>query len=281
MLNLNCKSDCKSVGTKTDKPHMAVYLSHLVKTRRSLESEETGFTILESLVAAVVVGILIVSIAPMVALSTSARVNARRIDQATQAGRSYIDAVRGGVIDVTNFPNNLVKTNASTSANAQAQYTFEDPAALGDPVRTIQPPTLTSFPPNTICNNSLTENVPTGKVAGICVDANGNGFSIDDPQDFFIQPMRSGPYRTVATASTDLKNQGFWLAIRVYRADALARAGTNPLRIGTEAQCAQGETPFSSTGTSVCPIVTMRSQIFLPTVNPKNIDDIKKGIGSN
>lgn len=265
MLNLNCKAD----GAKTSKPHMAPslagYLSHLVKTRRSLESEETGFTILESLVAAVVVGILIVSIAPMVALSTSARVNARRIDQATQAGRSYIDAVRGGVIDVTSFPNNLV----ASTPNAQDQYTFE----------AIAPPTTTSFPPATICNNSLATNVPAGKVSGICVDANGNGFSINDPQDFFIQPMRSGPFSSVATASTDLKNQGFWIAIRVYRADALSAGALLP-RVGTEPECAQSKTPFSSTSTSRCPIVTMRSQIFLPTVNPKNIEDIKKGIGS-
>jgi type II secretory pathway pseudopilin PulG len=265
MLNLKCRA----VGAKTNKPHidpsLAGILFHLLKKRRSPESEETGFTILESLVAAVVVGILIVSIAPMVALSTSARVNARRIDQATQAGRSYIDAVRGGVIDVTNFPDSLVRS----TPNAQDQYTFE----------TIVAPTTTSFPPTSICNNSLATNVPAGKVPGICVDANGNGFSIDDPQDFFIQPMRSGPFRSVATASTDLRNQGFWLAIRVYRADALAAGALAP-RVGTEPECDQSKTPFASTGTSRCPIVTMRSQIFLPTVNPKNIDDIKKGIGS-
>ncbi|MFO0128987.1 MAG: hypothetical protein ACK54J_17650 [Pseudanabaena sp.] len=263
MLNLNCKAD----GAKTSKPHMspslAGYMSHLLKTRRSLEAEETGFTILESLVAAVVVGILIVSIAPMVALSTSARVNARRIDQATQAGRSYIDAVRGGVIDVTNFPNTLV----ASAPNAQDQYTFE----------TIVAPTTTSFPPATICNN-IGNNVSGGRAPGVCVDANGNGFSIDDPQDFFIQPMRSGPFSSEATASTDLRNQGFWLAIRVYRADALL--GSAPLRSGTEAACTQGNTPFARTSSITCPIVTMRSQIFLPTANPKNIDDIKEGIGS-
>jgi len=270
MLNLNSKA----VDTPTCKPHIAIansfagYMSHSIKTRRSLESEDSGFTLLESLVAAAVVGILIVSIAPMVALSTSARVNARRIDQATQAGRSYIDAVRGGVIDVTNFPNSLV----ANTPNAQDQYTFES----------IVAPTTTSFPPATICNNALVTNVPSGKVSGICVDGNGNGFNVNDPQDFFIQPMRSGPLSTVATASTDLKNQGFWLAIRVYRADALA--GTALLKRGTDADtapfCNQGNTAFASTASITCPVVTMRSQIFLPTVNPKNIDDIKKGIGS-
>ena len=273
MLNLNSKA----VDAPTRKLHIAIadsfagYLSHILKTRRSLESEDAGFTLLESLVAAAVVGILIVSIAPMVALSTSARVNARRIDQATQAGRSYIDAVRGGVIDVTNFPDNLVQPNSlASSTNAQSQYTFES----------IVVPTTVSFPPATICNNALALNVPSGRVPGICIDANGNGFSTNDPQDFFIQPMRSGPYRSVpGGAATELRDQGFWLAIRVYRADALSAGALAP-RIGTEPECAQSKTPFSSTGTSRCPIVTMRSQIFLPTVNPKNIDDIKRGIGS-
>ena len=103
------------------------YLAHLVKTKRSAE---LGFTLIESLIAAAVVAILIVSIAPMVALSTTARVNARRLDQATQAARSYIDAVRGGVIDVSQFPNNLVIDNAvASSKNAQGQYTFEAIAA--------------------------------------------------------------------------------------------------------------------------------------------------------
>jgi hypothetical protein len=141
----------------------------------------------------------------------------------------------------------------------------------------IVPPTTTALAVNSPCQ-TIANNVLGTTVRGTCVDANGNGFSLDDPQDFFIQPMRSGPLSSIATASTDLKNQGFWLAIRVYRADALA--GTRTLLKGTESLCEQGKTPFSSTGTSICPIVTMRSQIFLPTVNPKNIDDIKKGIGS-
>jgi len=267
MLNLNSKA----VDVPTRKPHIAIapsfagYLSNILKIRRSLESEQAGFTLLESLVAAAVVGILIVSIAPMVALSTSARVNARRIDQATQAGRSYIDAVRGGVVDVTNFPSTLVVS----TPNAQDQYTFES----------IVVPTTATFPPSTICNNALAQNVPSGKVPGICIDANGNGFSVNDPQDFFIQPMRSGPYSAVpGAAATDLRDQGFWLAIRVYRADALA--GTAALRLGTETSCAQSKSPFGSTNSITCPIVTMRSQIFLPTVNPKKIDDIKKGVGS-
>ena len=271
MLNLNCKA-VDSSNPKI-KAAIAIYLSNISKKGRSTKSnKESGFTILESLVAAAVVSILIVSIAPMVALSTSARVNARRIDQATQAARSYVDAVRGGVIDTTNFPATLVKS----LPNAQGQYVFEDPVAAAN---SIQPPkTLTGtgtgaiFDPTKICNNSLAANVDAGKVPGICVDAGGGGFSINDPQDLFIQPMRSG-----SSTSTELKSQGFWLAVRVYRADALA--GSTRLRTGTEASCAGSKTPFSATASITCPIVTVRSQI-LPTTNANNLDDIRKGIGS-
>ena len=273
MLNLNCKA-VDSSNPKI-KAAIATYLSSISKKRRSAD-QEAGFSILESLVAVAVVSILIVSIAPMVALSTSARINARRIDQATQAARSYVDAIRGGVIDTTNFPATLVKS----LPNAQGQYVFEDPVAANS----IQPPkTLTgtgtgaTFDPTKICNNSLAANVDAGKVAGICVDAGGGGWSINDPQDLFIQPMRSGPLSSALNVSTNLKSQGFWLAVRVYRADALA-SGT-PLRTGTEASCAGSKTPFSATASITCPIVTVRSQI-LPTTNANNLDDIKSGIGS-
>lgn len=226
---------------------------------------EAGFSLLESLVAAAVVGILIVSIAPMVALSTSARINARRIDQATQAGRSYVDAVRGGVINVTKFPDNMVLPPIASSQNAQGQYVFENP---DNPSLGIAAPTAALL--------NLDIETATTPVRGIKIDADGNGFNVGDPQDLVIQPMRSGPLGSSATAETDLQRQGFWLAVRVYRADAFT--GTNTLKTGTETECAKSKTPFASTASVVCPLVTLRSQI-LPSVNSNNLDDIKTGIG--
>lgn len=250
MLNRNCKVE----DSQIPKSQVAIitYMSSISKRKRAtkLLNKESGFTILESLVAAAVVSILIVAIAPMVALSTSARVNARRIDQATQAARSYVDAVRGGVIDTTGFPSNL----RSSTPNTQSQYIFD----------TIAPPTSAIL--------SLDSPTATTPVRGIKIDANGNGFSVNDPQDLFIQPMRSG-----GTDATTLKKQGFWLAVRVYRADALA--GSTPLRTGTESSCNAGGTAFSATASITCPIVTVRSQI-LPTTNANNLDDIRAGTGS-
>ncbi|MDX2256893.1 MAG: prepilin-type N-terminal cleavage/methylation domain-containing protein [Pseudanabaenaceae cyanobacterium bins.39] len=218
---------------------------------------ESGFSLIESLVAAAVVSILIVAIAPMVAVSTSARINARRIDQATQAARSYIDAVRGGVIDVSGFPSSLIRNNQ----NAQKTYIFEDPVT---PANSVAAPTSALL--------ALDSPTATTPVRGIKVDVDGNGFSVNDPQDLVIQPMRSG-----SNNATELSRQGFWLAVRVYRADALATGVT--ARIGSDTQCAQGKTAFSTTASVVCPLVTMRSQI-MPTVNANNLDDIKLGIGN-
>jgi len=226
------------------KQNLLCYISK--KRRSAMLRQDSGFSLIESLVAVVVVSILIVSIAPMVALSTSARVNARRIDQATQAARSYIDAVRGGAIDTTNFPDDLI----NNVPNAQNQYTFE---AIAVPTSAI------------LSLDSTT-------VRGIKVDANGNGFSTSDPQDLFVQPMRSG-----SKISTELSRQGFWLAVRVYRADALL--GATALKKGTEPECGISKTPFSTASSITCPIVTMRSQV-LPTVSSNNLEEIRLGIGS-
>ena len=224
-------------------------------------SLEKGFTLIESLVAAVVVTILIVSIGPMIALSTAARVNARRVDQAVQAGRGYIEAVKAGLIDTSGFPASLRNV-----VNSQGQYTFN-----------VAAPTSETFPIPSGCTLDISDpsqkNIHNGRVPGVCVDANGDGFRIDDPQDMVIQPMRSG-----GTDSAVLTNEGFWLAVRVYRADAFA-SGT---ALKTETECESignsNKQIFTGTqGSQACPLVSMRSQIMfgIPL-----LDSVKTGTGS-
>ncbi|MEG3849249.1 hormogonium polysaccharide secretion pseudopilin HpsB [Microcoleus sp. herbarium19] len=55
-----------------------------------------GYTIIESLVAMIVVSVLMIAIAPVMAFSVATRVQARRTELATQAARAYIDALRTG-----------------------------------------------------------------------------------------------------------------------------------------------------------------------------------------
>jgi hypothetical protein len=105
---------------------------------------------------------------------------------------------------------------------------------------------------------------------GIKVDTNGDGFSADDPQDLVIQPMRSG-----APDGNNLDSQGFYMAVRVYRADAFLTDTANPpnltgIRTGVtlqtgnnEADCPNGSRVFTSTnGSLTCPLVVMKVDIY-------------------
>jgi len=62
------------------------------------DSRDGGYTIIESLVAMIVVSVLMMAIAPVMAFSVATRVQARRMELATQAARTYIDALRTGAI---------------------------------------------------------------------------------------------------------------------------------------------------------------------------------------
>ena len=62
------------------------------------QSRDSGYTIIESLVAMIVVSVLMIAIAPVMAFSVATRVQARRMELATQAARTYIDALRTGAI---------------------------------------------------------------------------------------------------------------------------------------------------------------------------------------
>lgn len=68
------------------------------------QSRDGGYTIIESLVAMIVVSVLMIAIAPVMAFSVATRVQARRVELATQAARTYIDALRTGAVRPTNAP---------------------------------------------------------------------------------------------------------------------------------------------------------------------------------
>jgi prepilin-type N-terminal cleavage/methylation domain-containing protein len=232
-----------------EKPKL-IYFLRLIN---SIKHTQSGFSLIEAIVAVVVVGILLSAIAPMIALSVAARVQARRVDQATQAGRLYTEGVRGGTIAVVNFPATLLP-----AASATAPY-FNDIPSPNSPGGIAL-----SF--NADCNNV---NVP-----GICIDSNSNGFSTSDPQDLVIQPMRTGG-TGIANADA-LSRRGFDLGVRVYRADAFAAPIT--LYTGSETECNFSKLTFISTlGSKQCPLVVMSAEVF-PTIGGDNFDEIKNRI---
>ncbi|MCW6052138.1 type II secretion system GspH family protein [Lyngbya sp. CCAP 1446/10] len=88
------------------------------------QSRDGGYTIIESLVAMIVVSVLMIAIAPVMAFSVATRVQARRVELATQAAKSYIDALRTGTIRPSGstpasqpgFPTNAAVAPTSSAA---------------------------------------------------------------------------------------------------------------------------------------------------------------------
>jgi prepilin-type N-terminal cleavage/methylation domain-containing protein len=82
------------------------------------QSRDGGYTIIESLVAMIVVSVLMIAIAPVMAFSVATRVQARRTEMATQAGRAYIDALRTGALKfgLSGFPVSVTAGNLADVA---------------------------------------------------------------------------------------------------------------------------------------------------------------------
>lgn len=158
----------------------AALLSH-----PSPPSAPLGFTIIEALVAMMIASIIMVGLSPLVVMSVSARVQARRIDLATQAARGYIDGLRGDAIDPplrddANFSDNTGNLN------------------LGIP----SPRTL-------VAGRGIT-----------CVDKNLNKVGCGNTNKYLvIQSFRSPPKPTTNDLEL-VKKQGYCVGVRVYRADA-------------------------------------------------------------
>ncbi|MFN6198209.1 MAG: hormogonium polysaccharide secretion pseudopilin HpsB [Dolichospermum sp.] len=77
-------------------------------------NKDAGFTIMESLIAMVVVSSLMLAISPVLILSASTRVQSRRVELSAQIARSFIDGVRSGRIKA---PDTTTSLTASASRN--------------------------------------------------------------------------------------------------------------------------------------------------------------------
>jgi prepilin-type N-terminal cleavage/methylation domain-containing protein len=130
----------------------------LFKGQRSIHHRrsQSGFTLIESLIALMVAAILLTATAPMIMLAVASRVQSRRVNLATQAAWSYIDGIKSGVIAVP----------AQTGADfSQANFAIAAPTSLPG-----------------------TDNTDPGRV-----DTNSNGFTVAEPQDLVVQAFRNGP----------------------------------------------------------------------------------------
>lgn len=171
-----------------------------LKKLRPSPSNQSGFTIIESLVAIIVIGILMTAIAPTIVLSVATRVQARRVEFATDAAQSYIDGVRSGTIEPPELPNK--------SDDELEEYDFSkyDAPEQG----------------NLSCNANDYCSSPDDNL--YCIDGDADGScTITTSKDMIVQAFRYNPSSTETEA-------GYSLGVRVYRADAFDRNKVDELK---------------------------------------------------
>ncbi len=193
-------------------------------------SGESGFTIIESLIAYVVVTVLMVGVAPVVVFSAATRVQSRRVELATQAAKTYIEGVR--------------------------TETIAPPPQAGNGVSltTFSVPTVGSL----TCNANAYCSVPATPADSLyCIDGDGGGCTLGSNKDMIIQAFRSFSDTTASTnTSTPTNaNAGYLLGVRVYRADGFQNDG-----VLTKAPTKQS-TVSGGLGDRKAPLVELNTEI--------------------
>jgi prepilin-type N-terminal cleavage/methylation domain-containing protein len=183
-------------------PRMALAL--LRPARRS------GFTLIESLVAIIIVAIVVIGIIPPIFYATATRVQNRRAEQAAQLAQSEIDKVRAAV-----------EQHASYTANGVQDL----PPFIGADIHVatnVAAPTLSPTGPyaklrsvNGSCQNDDGKAL-TSVSQYIAVDTDGGD---NCKPEFFVQIFRSNDI-VQAGALPGTPPDGFFMGVRVYAAVA-------------------------------------------------------------
>ena len=188
------------------------------------QSSQQGFTILESLVAILVVGILMIAISPVIVLSIGVRLQAKRVDAATRAARLYIDGVKSGEIAPPAHTVELLEASTVTTGTMTTTVFTPQRGAFAT-ASTPDTGTLSCAAGSTVgyCTNQNTT-----PYSLYCVDSDDadSQCTADSHKDLIIQAFRS------ALSTTASIEPGYLLGVRVYRADGFG--DSDPLT--TEAQ---------------------------------------------
>ncbi|NET62497.1 MAG: type II secretion system protein [Symploca sp. SIO2E6] len=190
----------------------------------SLNSSQSGFTIIESLVAIIVVAILLAGVAPLLVFSTATRVQSRRVELASQAASSYISGMQSGAI----------KLHPPEGIEAQLK---DEPAPI---IGNLADCTTANY----YCQAAPTGPNNTATTQLFCIDNDGGGCTEDSTSDMIIQAYRQPNSDT---------GDGYPIGVRVYRADAFANGA---LVIGR-----QQSTVTSGLGDRNAPVVEMTAEI--------------------
>ena len=168
--------------------------------------QESGYSILEGLVAMIMVAALMSAVAPIIAYSVGTRVQARKVELAAQAARSYIDAVRKGQL---NPPNGV---SISKSQQLSASSLRECWQIQNNELQYCQPPLIDINDGEFYCvDNDDDDRCTPDSLTDMMVHG---VISLDN--------INNGTYKNDIIAATPDERQqlGYILQVKVYRARA-------------------------------------------------------------
>lgn len=234
----------------------------------SFSSTQSGFTLIECLLAIVIVGVLMVAVAPALVLSAATRVQARRVEMATQAAQTYIDNLRAGKIPPP--PYGIVLKQDLNSPNQKLLDGYPAPQGVSnwscqlDPLVAGATPTAANF----YCKEA------NNRPELYCVDLDRDAGCTKG--DYLVQGFRSFlPSSSNANLPdpSDNGSRGYMLGIRVYRADGMTVGGPLQTTISRGKRVA---THTGGVGDRTAPLVETTTEI---RTNNTTYDSLKQRLG--
>ena len=182
----------KNFGSPSNINQLKYTLAYLLKTKRSIQ----GFSLLESLVAIAVVGVVVSVFTPPIFLAVGTRIQNRRAEQAMQLAQAEVDRVR-----------RLVEQGGYEESSAAYSPNSLPPIGGGDVRQQPRPSNYTDSLNGVNANTALR------------IDANGDG-----TYDFLVQVFRDqGVVRRNRSGVNT--TYAFNMGVRVYSAVATQNIG--------------------------------------------------------
>ncbi len=225
-----------------------------------------GFTIIESLLAIIIAGIILLGVAPIITVSVATRIQARRVESATQAARTYLEGARANSIQA---PATRIYLETKTLKNSTGGLLFDGApaAAPPDPSTNIE-----DCITNTYCNGNSFPSMIAVDAPGpslYCFDADGDGkCKKESLTDIIVQAFRSTTLKDDPGGQDDA-NQGYILGIRSYRADAFD--GGAPLKASNASERTTSATFTGGLGDPKAPLVEMVTAISVRQSDPTRL----------
>lgn len=213
------------------------------------KSSVAGFTLIESLVAIIIISITVVAISPPIFWATGTRVQNRRAEQALSIAQGTIDRVRSKVERGGSTALELPAIDTTAPAGKRPNPPAPAPAAQWTSIQSIAPtpsscPNVNDLKPPNKLYPSIDQYLPVKTTTGS-----------DCKPDFLVQVFRNegicadGPCSASASPVDERRPLAFSVGVRVY--SALAKNATTPLQrekaslIGTTGTGQAGTRPLA------------------------------------